>query len=340
MSFGLLLGTVLTAVLFLALVKGIRTVPQNSSWVVERFGRYRTTLNGGLNIIIPFVDKVAYKWDLRELVRDVPAQQATTKDNIRVEIDGVLYCQMVDPKLASYGSSDPLRAVVELAQTTMRAQIGRMDLDDTLSKRDDINDVVVDEVNAAAVPWGILVKRYEINDIVPPLDMQEDMKKQARAERERREAETGAIADRNARVTRARGLKEEAEQLSEGERIKRENEAAGAARAVELAAQASANARLMEAKAEAEALELVGRAASTSAGQSAIAFRLAGQAIDAQAAIAKKSTIVLKDGGGAGTAGDTVAEALAVAAAMNTSFGTHVHELSTTGSVPAVFNGR
>lgn len=336
MTPGLLFAIVLTAVLFLALVKGIRTVPQNSSWIVERFGRYRTTLLGGLNFIIPFVDQVAYRWDLRELVRDVPAQQATTKDNIRVEIDGVLYCQIVDPKLASYGSSDPLRAVVELAQTTMRAQIGRMDLDDTLSKRDAINDVVVDEVNAAAAPWGILVKRYEINDIVPPLDMQEDMKKQARAERERREAETSAVADRNARVTRARGLKEEAEQLSEGERIKRENEAAGAAKAVELAAEARANARLMEARAEAEALAMVGRAAETVEGRAAVQFRLAKEAIQAQAAIAKKSTVVLKDGGGAGTAGDVVAEALAVATAMNAGFDARRLELTTTGSAPAV----
>ncbi len=319
MSFGLLLGIVLSSVLVLTLIKGVRTVPQNSSWIVERFGRYRITLHGGLNIIIPFVDRIAYRWDMRELVRDVPAQSATTKDNIRVDIDGVLYCQIVDPKLASYGSSDPLRAVVELAQTTMRAQIGRMDLDDTLSKRDDINDVVVDEVNAAAVPWGILVKRYEINDIVPPLDMQEDMKKQARAERERREAETGAVADRNARVTRARGLKEEAEQLSEGERIKRENEAAGAAKALELAAQARANARLMEAEAEAEALKMVGSAASTVDGQAAVSFRLAKAAIEAQAAIAKESTVVLKDSSGAGGAAEVVAEAIAVATALNSS---------------------
>lgn len=338
MPFGLLLGIVLSAVLVVTLIKGIRTVPQNSSWIVERFGRYRVTLHGGLNIIIPFVDRVAYKWDLRELVRDVPVQSATTKDNIRVEIDGVLYCQIVDSKLGSYGSSDPLRAVVELAQTTMRAQIGRMDLDDTLSKRNDINDVVVDEVNAAAVPWGILVKRYEINDIVPPLDMQEDMKKQARAERERREAETGAIADRNARVTRARGLKEEAEQLSEGERIKRENEAAGAAKAVELTAQAKANARLMEARAEAEALEMVGRAASTADGQAAVSFRLAKAAIEAQAAIARKSTIVLKEGGGAGGASDVVTEAIAVATALNGSLASR----NLTGTAPHVsaVNGR
>ena len=320
-SFGLVLGLVLTGVLVVTLLKGIRTVPQNSSWIIERFGKYRTTLHGGLNIIVPFVDRVAYKWDLRELVRDVPAQSATTKDNIRVQIDGVLYCQIVDPKLASYGSDAPLRAIVELAQTTMRAQIGRMDLDDTLSKRDAINDVVVDEVNAAASPWGLLVKRYEINDIVPPLDMQEDMKKQARAERERREAETGAVADKNARVTRAAGLREEASLLSEGERIKDENVAAGHAKAVELAAAADAKAVLMRAQAEAEALELIGRAASTPDGRLAVAFELAKEAIRAQAAIAKESTVVLKDGNGASSAGDMVAEALAVAGAMGASLG-------------------
>ncbi len=198
----------------------------------------------------------------------------------------------------------------------MRAQIGRMDLDDTLSKRDAINDVVVDEVNAAASPWGLLVKRYEINDIVPPLDMQEDMKKQARAERERREAETGAVADKNARVTRAAGLREEASLLSEGERIKDENVAAGHAKAVELAAAAEAKAVLLRAQAEAEALELVGRAAATPDGRLAVAFELAKEAIRAQAAIAKESTIVLKDGNGASSAGDMVAEALAVAGAM------------------------
>ena len=198
MSFTLLIGFVVFFVGAVTLAKGIKVVPQNESWVVERFGKFRLVIVGGLNLLVPYIDVVKreYKWDMREHPLPVPPQAATTRDNIRVNIDGVLYIQVTDAKRASYGSSAPYRAVTELAQTTMRAQIGRMDLDETLSKRDVINGVVVDEVNVAASPWGVLIKRYEINDIVPPLDMQEDMKRQSIAERKRRELETEAIADR------------------------------------------------------------------------------------------------------------------------------------------------
>ncbi|MAO82610.1 MAG: paraslipin, partial [Myxococcales bacterium] len=179
MDYGVFLGLVIFGFFVLTLAKGLRVVPQNETWVVERFGKFHKLIMGGLNILVPYIDSVQERWDMRETARDVPAQSATTKDNIRVEIDGVLYLQITDAKRASYGSDNPYRAVVELAQTTMRAQIGRMDLDETLSRRDAINNTVVDEVNEAAQPWGVLVKRYEINDIVPPIDMQEDMKRQA-----------------------------------------------------------------------------------------------------------------------------------------------------------------
>lgn len=298
-----------------ALVKGIRVVPQNETWIIERLGKYSRPLVGGLNLLVPFVDRVAYKWDMREQAMSVPQQDATTKDNIRVAIDGVLYIQITDARRASYGSTNPYNSVVELAQTTMRAQIGRMELDQTLSKRDEINGAVVAEVNEAASPWGVLIKRYEINDIVPPRDMQEDMKRQAKAERERRELETSAVADRAARITRAEGKKKEAELLSEGDRIKVENEARAKAMAVEAAAQADATARRLRADAEADALMAVGKAATTKEGHTAVTFHLAQEAIAAQAKIAGESTIVLKDGAnGAGQSANTVAEAMAVAA--------------------------
>ncbi len=316
MTFGFLIGIVLFFVGIVTLYKGIRVVPQNESWVVERFGKYSGVIVGGLNLLVPYIDDVAYKWDMREQPLAVPAQAATTKDNIRVAIDGVLYIQVTDAKRASYGSSDPYRAVIELAQTTMRAQIGRMELDATLSKRDIINTVVVDEVNIAATPWGVLIKRYEINDIVPPLDMQEDMKRQSIAERKRRELETEAIADRAARISRAEGKSREAELLAEGERLKLENEARGEATAIELVAQADATAIRVKADAEAEALSVIGKAASSAEGALAVSFKLAQDAIAAQNAIAGESTVVLKEGGGASAAADTVAEALAVAAVV------------------------
>jgi regulator of protease activity HflC (stomatin/prohibitin superfamily) len=317
MGFGLFLAIALTLVAAVALYKGIRAVPQNDIWVIERFGKYRTILSGGLNLIMPFIDDVKYKWDMREQVVNVEAQAATTKDNIRVLIDGVLYFQVTDGRRAAYGHAAPVRAIIELAQTTMRAQIGRMDLDETLSNRSQINDTVVDEVNTAAAPWGLIVKRYEINDILPPEDIQEVMKSQAQAERKRREEETTALADRNARVTRASGMKEEAELLSQGERIKIENEAQGAATAIMMAAEANAKAVLLRAEAEAKALELIGNAAQSPTGQTAVAFELAKQAIGAHEAIAKKATIVFKESnGGESSIGNTVAEAIAVATVM------------------------
>jgi len=320
MEFGLFLLIAISVIAVITLAKGIRAVPQNYVWVIERFGKFRTTIEGGLNLLIPFIDDVKYKWDMREQVQNVDPQPATTKDNIRVLIDGVLYYQITDGRRASYGHANPVRAILELAQTTMRAQIGRMDLDETLSNRSQINDAVVDEVNLAASPWGIIVKRYELNDIHPPEDIQEVMKSQAKAERTRREEEISALADRNARVTRANGMKEEAELLSQGERIKIENEAQGAATAVTLAAEANAKAVLLEAEAEAKALELIGTAAQTSAGKTAVTFELAKQAIRAQEAIAKESTVVLKEGTiGSSSIGSTVAEAIAVATVMGKS---------------------
>ncbi|NRA98085.1 MAG: paraslipin [Planctomycetes bacterium] len=316
LSFWTVFGIVISIVVLVTIFKGIRIVPQNDTWVVERFGKYRTSLGAGLNLVIPFIDKVDKRWDMRERPIDIDEQHATTKDNIRVKIDGVLYLQIVDARLASYGSTNPHLAVTQLAQTTMRAQIGRMDLDETLSKRDAINDAIVDEINSAAKPWGLLVKRYEINDIEPPIDMVEDMKRQAKAERERREEETNATAHRNAVITRAEGDKEEAKLRSEGERIKLENEATGSGRAVEIAAAAEATAVRVKAAAEAEALRAIGRAVGEDDGQLAVTFRLALEAIDAQAQIAGESTIVLKDGDGARAAADTVAEAIAVASVV------------------------
>ena len=223
------------------LFKTARIVPQKQAWIVERLGKYHATLSAGLHILMPFVDRVAYRRDLKEMAIDVPPQQCVTRDNIIVEVDGLLYLQIVDPIKASYGISDYLFACSQLAQTTLRSEVGKLELDRTFEERATINAAICAEVDKASDPWGVKVTRYEIKTIKPPLSVLDAMEKQMRAEREKRAQIAESEGERQSRINRAEGEKCEAIAHSEGEKQKRINEAQGRAEEIRLVAEATAN---------------------------------------------------------------------------------------------------
>lgn len=231
---------VLIAVVLLLFVKTAVVVPQRSEFVVERLGKYLTTLGAGFHILIPFLDKIAYKRTLKEEVMDIPSQSCITKDNITVAIDGVLYIQVIDSKLSAYGIQNYYIAASQLAQTSLRSAIGKIDLDKTFEERENINQQVIQAVDEAAQNWGIKVLRYEIKDITPPQSVMEAMERQMKAEREKRAEIATSEGDRQARINRAEGVRQEAIAFSEGEKQKRINEAEGRAREIELVASATA----------------------------------------------------------------------------------------------------
>lgn len=232
---------VIAAAVITILFKTARIVPQKQAWIVERLGKYHATLSAGLHILLPFVDRVAYKRDLKEVAIDVPPQQCVTRDNIIVEVDGLLYLQIVDPIKASYGISDYLFACSQLAQTTLRSEVGKLELDRTFEERAAINGAICAEVDKASDPWGVKVTRYEIKTIKPPLSVLDAMEKQMRAEREKRAQIAESEGERQSRINRAEGEKCEAIAHSEGEKQKRINEAQGRAEEIRLVAEATAN---------------------------------------------------------------------------------------------------
>jgi len=227
-------------VVVIAFFRCIRIVPQKSSFIVERLGKYQSTLEAGLHVLVPFFDRVAYKHTLKEQAIDVPPQTCITRDNIAVEVDGILYMQVVDPKRASYGINDYRFASTQLAQTTMRSVIGKLDLDKTFEERENINSVIVEAVDKASDPWGVKVTRYEVKNIVPPQSIKDAMEKQMRAEREKRALIAESEGDRQAKINRAEGAKQEAIARSEGEKQRRINEAEGRAVEIERVANATA----------------------------------------------------------------------------------------------------
>ena len=233
----------------IAFFQCVRIVPQQQAWVVQRLGKYRATLDAGLHILMPFIDTVAYKHTLKEQALDVPPQQCITSDNISVEVDGILYLRVMDPKSASYGISNYLFACTQLAQTTMRSEIGKLQLDRTFVEREKINSEIVDAVDKASDPWGIKVTRYEIKSITPPQSIRDAMEKQMRAEREKRAKIAESEGDRQARINRADGEKQELIAKSEGEMTKRTNEAQGRANEIDLVAAATAGGLLKVASA-------------------------------------------------------------------------------------------
>jgi regulator of protease activity HflC (stomatin/prohibitin superfamily) len=230
------------AVIFIIMVlaNAARVVPHRTVYIIERLGKYLTTLEAGFHILIPFVDKVAYRHSMKELVMDVPPQTCITKDNISVEVDGILYIQIMDPVKAAYGVTNYEFATTQLAQTTMRSEIGKIELDRTFEEREKINMEIVNAVDKAAVPWGIKITRHEIKNILPPDSIKGAMEKQMRAEREKRALIAESEGDKQAKINRADGDRQEAIARSEGEKMKRINEAEGRGQEIERVAFATA----------------------------------------------------------------------------------------------------
>jgi len=232
----------ITAIIIVVLlIKTAVVVPQRSEYIVERLGKFNKSLGAGFHILIPFLDKVAYRRSLKEEVMDIPSQDCITTDNVSVSVDGVLYLQVIDSKLSAYGIDDYRIAASQLAQTSLRSVIGKIELDRTFEERETLNQQVVAAIDEAAQNWGVKVLRYEIKDITPPQSVMDAMEKQMRAEREKRAAIATSEGDRQARINRAEGLKKEAIEVSEGEKQKRINEAEGQAKEIELVAQATAD---------------------------------------------------------------------------------------------------
>jgi regulator of protease activity HflC (stomatin/prohibitin superfamily) len=283
-----LLNTLFTVEAFLLifvlvlLKSSIKFVPQNRAWLIERFGKYQSTKEAGLNFIIPFIDRIAADRSLKEQAQDVPSQSAITKDNISLTVDGVLYFRVLDPYKATYGVDDYIFAVTQLSQTTMRSELGKMELDKTFEERDVLNTNIVTSINQAAEPWGIQVLRYEIKDIVPPQSVMEAMEAQMKAERVKRAQILESEGDRQANINVAEGRKQAQVLGAEGEKAEQILRAEGEAKAI-----------IAVAEAQAEALRKVGEAADTAQGQKAIQLDLASKAIAAKEAIAKESSVVL-----------------------------------------------
>jgi regulator of protease activity HflC (stomatin/prohibitin superfamily) len=221
--------------------KTARIVPQREQFVIERLGKYSRTLDAGFHILIPFLDKVAYKHSMKEIAVDVSQQTCITRDNIQVDIDGIIYLQVVDARAASYGITDYYFATTQLAQTTLRSEIGKIELDKTFEERDVINARVVETVDKAAEPWGIKVLRYEVKDIMPPASVTDALEKQMRAERERRAVVAKSEGERQAQINVSEGAKQEMINLSEGQKLKQINEAEGKASEIRLIAEATAH---------------------------------------------------------------------------------------------------
>jgi regulator of protease activity HflC (stomatin/prohibitin superfamily) len=220
--------------------KSARIVPQRSAFVIERLGKFSRTLDAGFHILIPFLDKVAYKHSLKEKAVDVPMQMCITKDNIAIEIDGVLYMQVLDAKKASYGIENYYYAASQLAQTTLRSEIGKLELDRTFEERDTINAQVIEALDKAAEPWGLKITRYEIANINPPKSVQDALEKQMRAERERRSQIALSEGERESAINVAEGQKQRIIKESEANQLSQVNEAEGKAREIELLASATA----------------------------------------------------------------------------------------------------
>jgi regulator of protease activity HflC (stomatin/prohibitin superfamily) len=283
----------------------IKFVPQNRAYVIERFGKYQSSKEAGLNFIIPFVDRISADRSLKEQAVDVPEQSAITKDNISLSVDGVLYFRVLDPYKATYGVDDYVFAVTQLAQTTMRSELGKMELDKTFEERDLLNTNIVMAINEAAGPWGIQVLRYEIKDIVPPQSVMQAMEAQMKAERVKRAQILESEGDRQAAINRAEGAKASVVLAAEADKEEQVLRAEGEAKAI-----------VAVATAQAEALRQVGEAAATDEGQKAIQLDLASKAIEAKHAIAKESSVVLLPDGATEPA-NVVAQAMTIINQLN-----------------------
>lgn len=279
---GLIVTGIIILFIIIAVAKTMQIVPQRHAYIIERLGKYNKTLEAGLHILIPFIDKVAYKHTLKEQAVDVPPQMCITKDNISVEVDGILYMQVIDPKNASYGIGNYNFASTQLAQTTMRSVIGRLDLDKTFEERDSINGAIVEAVDAASDPWGVKVTRYEVKNITPPQSIKEAMEKQMKAEREKRAVIAESEGERQAQINQADGEKQAAIARSEGEKLKLINEADG--RAAEIRAVAIATA---------EGITEIAQSINAQGGADAVNLRIAEQYITQFGNLAKENNTLI-----------------------------------------------
>ncbi|CZF80587.1 SPFH domain-containing protein [Grimontia marina] len=297
---------ILAVLVVIALRSAVKFVPQNTAYVIERFGKYNKTMEAGLNVLVPFIDRMAYVRTLKEQAFDVPSQSAITRDNISLVVDGVLYIKVLDPVKACYGVDDYIFSVTQLAQTSMRSEIGRMELDKTFEERESLNTAIVSAINEAAQPWGVQVLRYEIKDIDPPRSVLDAMERQMKAEREKRAAILESEGARQADINVAEGQKQARVLAAEAEKSEQILKAEGEAQAI-----------LAVAQAQAEALEVVGRTAATEEGQKAIQLDLADKAIEAKKAIAKESSVVLLPDSQS-SAASLVAESMSIINKLNT----------------------
>ncbi len=288
----------IAAVIFVA--KAVKVVPQQHAWVVERLGRFHASLSPGLNIVVPFIDRVAYKHLLKEIPLDVPSQVCITKDNTQLQVDGILYFQVTDPRLASYGASDYVMAITQLAQTTLRSVIGKMELDKTFEERDDINRAVVAALDEAAANWGVKVLRYEIKDLTPPKDILHAMQAQITAEREKRALIAASEGRKQEQINIATGEREASIQRSEGERQAAINQAQGEAAAIMAVAEASA-----------EAIRKIAESIQAPGGMDAVNLKVAEKYVEAFAGVAKEgNTLILP--GNLSEMGSMVAAAMSI----------------------------
>ena len=279
----LLLAIGLSVLIIVALVKTARIVPQRVQFVIERLGKYSRTLDAGFHILIPFLDKVAYRHSMKEKAVDVTSQTCITKDNIAVSVDGILYMQVVDARKASYGIEDYTNATTQLAQTALRSEIGKIDLDRTFEERETINSQVVEVLDRASEPWGVKVLRYEIKDIVPPASVQDALEKQMRAERERRAVVAQSEGERQAKINVSEGEQQEIVNLSEAPKQKQINESDGKAQEITLIAQATA-----------DGLKKIAEAISQPGGADAVNLRVAEQYVKEFGELARtNNTLIL-----------------------------------------------
>jgi regulator of protease activity HflC (stomatin/prohibitin superfamily) len=270
----------IVAVIFV--IKSIKVVPQQHAWVVERLGKFHAALAPGLNIVIPFIDRVAYKHSLKEIPLDVPSQVCITRDNTQLQVDGILYFQVTDPMRASYGSSNYIVAITQLAQTTLRSVIGKLELDKTFEERDYINHSVVNAIDESASNWGVKVLRYEIKDLTPPKEILHAMQAQITAEREKRALIAASEGRKQEQINIATGEREAQIARSEGEKQATINRAQGEAASVQTIAAATA-----------EAIERIAHAMQSPGGMDAVNLKVAEKYVEAFAGLAKTGNTLI-----------------------------------------------
>lgn len=276
------IAVVLLLIAAIFVVRAVKVVPQQTAWVVERLGKYDRTLAPGLNFVIPFIERVAYQHSLKEIPLDVPSQICITKDNTQLQVDGILYFQVTDPMRASYGSSNYIVAVTQLAQTSLRSVIGKLELDKTFEERDIINGQVVSAIDEAALNWGVKVLRYEIKDLTPPNEILRSMQAQITAEREKRALIAASEGRRQEQINIATGEREAFIARSEGEKQAEINKAQGEAEAIKAVADATA-----------QAIERIAAAIRQPGGEQAVQLKVAEKAVDAYGRLAADATTTL-----------------------------------------------